>query len=130
MAGDSERQRIDKWLFFARILKSRTLAAKFVAAGSVRVNREKIDQASFQVKPGDVLTLSLERRIAVLKVLGCGARRGPATEAQLLYEDLTPAPAAANAAVPQPPQREPGAGRPTKRDRRKIDAMRNPGSQT
>jgi ribosome-associated heat shock protein Hsp15 len=57
----SERQRIDKWLFFARILKSRTLAGKFVSGGNVRVNREKIDQPSAQIKPGDVLTISLER---------------------------------------------------------------------
>ncbi|WP_052161702.1 RNA-binding S4 domain-containing protein [Hoeflea sp. BAL378] len=120
-----DRQRIDKWLFFARIAKSRTLGGKLAAAGNVRVNREKIDQASFLIKPGDALTISLERRIVVLRVLGCGVRRGPAPEAQLLYEDITPKPAAADAAKPVPPQRDPGAGRPTKRDRRKIDRFRN-----
>lgn len=120
-----ERQRIDKWLFFARIAKSRTLGGKLAAAGNVRVNREKIDQASFLIKPGDALTISLERRIVVLRVLGCGVRRGPAPEAQLLYEDITPKPAAADAATAAPSQRDPGAGRPTKRDRRKIDRFRN-----
>ena len=119
------RQRIDKWLFFARVLKSRTLAAKFVAGGNVRVNRDKVDQPSFAVKPGDVLTLSMERRILVLRILGCGHRRGQAPEAQALYEDLTPPPAATDKTVPgKPAEREPGSGRPTKRDRRKIDRFR------
>lgn len=120
------RQRIDKWLFFARVVKSRTLAGKFVSSGNVRVNREKIDQASFLVKPGDVLTISLDRRIVVLKMLGCGFRRGPAPEAQLLYQDITPKPAAPGEAPIVPALREPGAGRPTKRDRRKIDQFNNP----
>ncbi|MEM5492680.1 RNA-binding S4 domain-containing protein [Hoeflea sp. AS16] len=120
------RQRIDKWLFFARIIKSRTLAGKFAAGGNVRINSEKIDQASVLVKPGDVLTITLERRILVLRVLGCGQRRGPAPEAQLLYEDISPKPAAAGEAEPVAAQREPGSGRPTKRDRRKIDQFRNP----
>jgi ribosome-associated heat shock protein Hsp15 len=119
------RQRIDKWLFFARIIKSRTLAGKFAAGGNVRVNSEKIDQASVLIKPGDVLTITQERRILVLRVLGCGERRGPAPEAQLLYEDISPKPAAAGEAEPVAARREPGSGRPTKRDRRKIDQFRN-----
>ena len=118
------RQRIDKWLFFARIIKSRTLAGKFAAGGNVRVNSEKIDQASVLIKPGDVLTITLERRILVLRVLGCGQRRGPAPEAQLLYEDISPKPAAPGEAEPVAARREPGSGRPTKRDRRKIDQFR------
>lgn len=121
------RQRIDKWLFFARLLKSRTLAAKFVASGNVRVNREKIDQPSFALKPDDVLTLTMERRVLVLRVVGCGHRRGPAPEAQLLYEDLTPAPVARDQpSLLTQAGREPGSGRPTKRDRRKIDRLRTP----
>ncbi len=121
------RQRIDKWLFFARVIKSRTLAAKFVAGGKVRVNGDKIDQPSFAVKPDDVLTISLERKILVLRIAGCGHRRGPAPEAQSLYEDLTPKPAAVDKMVVlKAAEREPGAGRPTKRDRRKIDMFRNP----
>jgi ribosome-associated heat shock protein Hsp15 len=115
-----ERQRIDKWLFFARVAKSRSLAAKLVMAGRVRVNREKVDQASYPVKPGDVLTVGLDRRVLVYRILGCGVRRGPATEARTLYEDLTPA------AEPVPatsPAREPGAGRPTKKERRALDRL-------
>jgi ribosome-associated heat shock protein Hsp15 len=83
-----ERQRIDKWLFFARVAKSRSLAAKLVVSGRVRVNRNKATQASDMVKPGDVLTVRLERRILVWKVLDTGSRRGPFEEALRLYEDL------------------------------------------
>ena len=115
------RQRIDKWLFFARVVKSRSLAAKFVQAGKVRLNREKIDQAAHSVKPGDVLTISLDRRILVLKILLPGTRRGPFEEARTLYEDLSPRPEA-KAAQPAPvAERDPGTGRPTKRERREID---------
>jgi ribosome-associated heat shock protein Hsp15 len=117
-AGD--RQRIDKWLFFARVAKSRSLAARLVMAGRIRINREKVEQASHPVKPGDVLTVTLDRRVLVYRVLGSGVRRGPATEARTLYEDLTPA---AEAAPVASPAREPGAGRPTKKERRALDRL-------
>ncbi len=119
--SEAARQRIDKWLFFARVVKSRSLAAKLVQAGKVRLNRDKIEQAAHNVKPGDVLTIILERRILVLKVQQSGVRRGPAEEAHTLYEDLSPPqePRAADPALLL--ARDPGAGRPTKRDRRAID---------
>lgn len=124
----STRQRIDKWLFFARVVKSRSLAAKLSQAGRVRVNRAKIDQAAHAIRAGDVLTINLDRRVLVYKVLETGERRGPAAEAQRLYEDLTPpAPAAERQPVPPPPLRERGAGRPTKRERRKLDRWREEG---
>lgn len=116
------RQRIDKWLFFARAVKSRSLAAKLVQAGNVRLNRDKIDQPSQQVKPGDVLTIRLERRILVWRVVDPGTRRGPAEEARTLYEDLTPEePARAGSSDAPVALREAGSGRPTKKDRRAID---------
>ena len=118
--ADGERQRIDKWLFFARVAKSRSLAAKLVTAGRIRVNREKVGQAAHPVKPGDVLTVTLDRRVLVYRILGSGVRRGPATEARTLYEDLTPVAEQAPAA---PPTREPGAGRPTKKERRALDRL-------
>lgn len=90
MQGES-RQRIDKWLFFARVVKSRSLAAKLAQAGKVRINRDKTDSAAQTVKAGDVLTIGLERRVLVYRVLDCGTRRGPATEARTLYEDLSAA---------------------------------------
>lgn len=85
-------QRIDKWLFFARVIKSRSLAAKVAQLGRIRINGEKTERPSETVKPGDVLTITLERRIFVCRVLAPGIRRGPAEEAQTLYEDLSPEP--------------------------------------
>ncbi|MER9328055.1 RNA-binding S4 domain-containing protein [Mesorhizobium sp. M0488] len=120
-----DRQRIDKWLFFSRAVKSRSLAAKLVVAGRVRINRDKAAQASDLVKPGDVLTITLERRIFVWKVLNPGVRRGPAEEARTLYEDISPPPAPKGEAVPDalPALREAGSGRPTKRERRQTDRL-------
>lgn len=117
------RQRIDKWLFFSRAVKSRSLAAKLVVAGRVRINRDKAAQASDMVKPGDVLTITLDRRIFVWKVLNSGTRRGPAEEARLLYEDMSPPPVPKGEAVPDaiPALREAGSGRPTKKQRRQTD---------
>ena len=119
------RQRIDKWLFFSRAVKSRSLAAKLVVAGRVRINRDKAAQASDLVKPGDVLTITLDRRIFVWKVLGAGVRRGPAEEARTLYEDMSPPPAPKGDALPDaiPALREAGSGRPTKRERRQTDRL-------
>lgn len=90
--GAPQKQRVDKWLFFARIVKSRTLAAKAVELGRVRINAEKAASAASSVKLGDVLTVTLDRRIGVYRVLGPGDQRGPASEARLLYEDLSPQP--------------------------------------
>ena len=70
-------------------MKTRSLAAKLVTDGHVRVNGTRIETAAKAVKPGDVLTVALERQVKVLKVIDAGERRGPAPEAQRLYEDLT-----------------------------------------
>ncbi|MBX3579033.1 MAG: RNA-binding S4 domain-containing protein [Rhizobiaceae bacterium] len=119
------RQRLDKWLFFARAVKSRTLAAKLVESGAVRLNREKTTQPSHAVKPGDVLTIALERRVLVYRVLAAGERRGPAEEARTLYEDLAPpAPKAEAPLAPVAAAREVGSGRPTKKERRATDRLR------
>ncbi|NGN42183.1 RNA-binding S4 domain-containing protein [Mesorhizobium sp. CGMCC 1.15528] len=125
MSADG-RQRIDKWLFFSRAVKSRSLGAKLAQAGRVRINGDKSSQAADSVKPGDVLTITLERRILVYKVLSCGSRRGPAEEARLLYEDISPAPAPKDALLPDAlvPVRDAGSGRPTKRQRRETDRLR------
>ena len=120
-----ERQRLDKWLFFARVVKSRSLAARLVAAGGVRINAEKTTQASRTVKAGDVLTINAARRVLVYRILDCGTRRGPAPEAALLYEDMSPPPLEKPVSpLDQPaPARDPGAGRPTKKERRAIDRL-------
>jgi len=113
-----DRLRLDKWLWFARAAKTRTLAAKLVTEGHVRVNGARVDAPAKAIAPGDVLTIALEREVRVLRVAALGARRGPYEEARLLYEDLTP-----------PPERKAGAPtggeRPTKRDRRAIDRLRD-----
>ena len=83
-----DRQRLDKWLWFARFAKSRTLAAKLVASGVVRVNGQRIDNAARPLSIGDVITIALARRTLVVRVEGLGDRRGPAPEARQLYADL------------------------------------------
>ncbi len=91
MADDAlptARQRVDKWLWFARVAKSRTLAARLVEDGFVRVNSVRIDSPARVIKPGDVLTVALERQVRVLKVLAPGIRRGSYPEARLLFDDI------------------------------------------
>ncbi len=88
--GSGARQRLDKWLFFSRAVKSRTLAQKLIEAGFVRVNSERVLATDRHVGPGDVLTMTLNRRLFVWRILDAGTRRGPAPEAAALYEDLTP----------------------------------------
>jgi ribosome-associated heat shock protein Hsp15 len=83
-----EEQRLDKWLWYARIVKSRSLAAKLIEEGCIRVNRQRAVKASVVVKCGDVLTAALQGRVRVLEVRGLGERRGPASEAQTLYAEL------------------------------------------
>lgn len=119
-------QRLDKWLWFARVLKSRTLAATAVTEGRVRVNKVKVTKPAQLVKPGDVLTIALREKVLVLRLVQLGQRRGPPPEARLLYEDLTP-PSAPRPLYPAHGERERGAGRPSKRDRRQIDRLKGAG---
>ena len=89
--ADVERQRIDKWLWFARVVKTRALAADLVTAGHVRINGRRSTAPGKAIRTGDVLTIALDRTIRVLRVRAAGSRRGPYEEARLLYEDLSPA---------------------------------------
>ena len=82
--------RADKWLWYARFFKTRTLASKVCAAGKLRIAGSATVKAHQKVKAGDVLTFPQGRHIRVVKVLALGVRRGPASEAQGLYEDLKP----------------------------------------
>lgn len=118
--------RLDRWLWFARFFKSRSLATKLVQGRRVRVNRIVVAKPSIAVKPGDVLTFPQGDDIRVIKVVAAGIRRGPAPEAQTLYEDLDPPkpPDAAAPAQRAAGHRAPGAGRPTKSDRRAIQRLR------
>jgi ribosome-associated heat shock protein Hsp15 len=118
--NEEDGRRLDKWLRFARFCKSRTLASKLCAAGKIRIGGELVHKAHYLVRLGDVLTFPQGPHIRVVRVVQLGIRRGPAPEARALYEDLSPP-------APREPatlQREPGAGRPTKAERRAVDRFR------
>lgn len=120
MTDAADRQRIDKWLWFARLAKTRTLAQKLAVSGRVRVNNERNDSASRLVRIGDTVTIAMDPPdVRILRVIGAGSHRGPAPVARLLYEDLTPSRPAS------PLGGQPRSGpRPTKRQRRALDAIR------
>jgi ribosome-associated heat shock protein Hsp15 len=115
-------QRLDKWLWCARLVKTRTLAAKLIDGGKVRVNGVRSLKASRLLRLGDVVTGTAGRRLFVVRVIGAAERRGAAASVAALYEDLMPP-------APEPPSNvgtldaQPGP-RPTKRERRKLDAFK------
>ena len=82
----SESPRIDKWLWHARFCKTRSLAQDKAVKGHIRLNGQRIEKASATVRIGDVMTLPAGSKVISLKILGLGLRRGPPSEAQLLYE--------------------------------------------
>jgi ribosome-associated heat shock protein Hsp15 len=111
--------RIDKWLWQARFFKTRSLAAKLVQSGKLRLNGDLISKPSRMVSEGDVLTFPKALDTRVIEVRALGTRRGPAPEAQGLYCDLAP------------PERKPAftaspnaAHRPTARERRAIQKFK------
>lgn len=114
--------RIDKWLWAARFFKSRTLAAAACNGGKVDVNGDAA-KPSKVVRPGDLLQVTLPRGRRIVRVAAIADRRGSGSQAALLYEDLTPPPPPREARIPAPAYRPPGAGRPTKRERRRIDRL-------
>lgn len=112
--------RIDKWLWHARFFKTRSLAAGLISAGKVRLDGNLIAKPARSVGPGDVLTFAKEGDVKVVRILAIGTRRGPAPEAQALYEDLSPPPA-------EKSQHNPGfdgTGRPGKKERRNMASHR------
>lgn len=88
MSGDGLR--LDKWLWHARFYKSRTLATAACGSGRFRINSVLVSKSHQQIRPGDVLTFPHGPHIRILQVLALGRRRGPASEARLLYQDLAP----------------------------------------
>jgi len=126
-ASPARKERLDKFLFFSRAVKSRTLAQKIIETGAIRVNSERTNRSDHKVGAGDVLTMAFNNRVTIWRILDCGTRRGPASEAQSLYEDLSPPPlpreerSAYDRAVAE---RAPGPGRPTKKERRDLDRLR------
>ena len=122
-AEDSESSRLDKWLWFARFYKTRSLATAAISGGKVHLNAERIKPAH-AVRPGDRITLSLEGIVAEFEVLGIPGRRGPATEARSHYVET--AASAARRAQLRDQQRLAQLSRPRpdtrpdKRDRRRL----------
>ncbi|WP_420548886.1 RNA-binding S4 domain-containing protein [Curvivirga sp.] len=127
MIGDApEKLRVDKWLWYARFFKTRTLAAQQVTSGHLRVNSQPVRKAGYQVKVGDILTFPKEQDIRVIEILALGDKRRGAPEAALLYNDLDPPvkrKKSEQATVDG--LREQGAGRPTKKERRETDRLKS-----
>ena len=116
MSDLGDKVRVDKWLWHARFFKTRSLASQTVRSGHLRINGQKVSKPAAVVKVSDVLTFTQGRDVRVVKLLAFSSRRGPACEAQTLYQDLTPQ----REKHPQAPRFE-GKGRPTKQDRRNLD---------
>ena len=137
-------QRLDKWLWYARVAKTRTLAAGLVSDGKVRVNRQKVIKPAHVVRVGDVVTVTVARGVRVLRIEAPGTRRGPASEAAGLYDEIVPLPGGRRPAGEATAALETevegtgsgehgdgaaapltiGKGRPTKRERRALERIR------
>ena len=123
MQASFDSLRVDRWLWAARVFKTRSLAGAACDGGKVDVNDEAAKPAR-RVRAGDMIAVSLPRgRRRILRVIAVDDRRGSAAVAKALFEDLTP-PEPPRARQAPPPWREPGSGRPTKRERRDIDRLR------
>lgn len=125
MDAPSAKGRIDQWLWHARLFKTRSLATHMVRKGKVCVDGQKTTKASLLITVGQILTFRKDDRERVIIVRAIGKRRGPALEAQLLYEDHSPEPikkagTPSNASGPYRPR---GSGRPTKVERRRTDRL-------
>jgi ribosome-associated heat shock protein Hsp15 len=132
-ADQFDDQRLDKWLWHGRVAKTRTLAATLVKEGKVRVNGERVVKPSHALKVGDGLTIAMRQQVRVLKVTGFAQKRGSATIAATLFQDLSPPlpPKSINgesdaqaASTASDARRERGSGRPTKRDRRDLERFK------
>ena len=121
MSAARDTIRLDKWLWQARFFKSRSIAAGVVTAGKVRLEGQPAVKPARAIGAGDVLTFQQARDVRIVKVLALGTRRGPAPEAQTLYEDMSPP----KVHVPKNPGFG-GKGRPTKKDRRDMLSHRAP----
>ena len=127
MTQPADGLRLDKWLWFARFCKTRTLATRLCVQGNVRIDGTPTRKPNATVRPGQVLTFVQSRHIRVIKVVALAQRRGPASEARLLYDDLAPPTRESGLpeAAPGAPVRPRGTGRPTKRERRAVERLRD-----
>ena len=130
-SSSPETQRIDKWLWHARFFKTRSLSQKQITTGKIRVDREKISNPSRKITIGNVLTITREREIKIIEIIAIADKRGPYSEARLLYNDLSP---------PKPEKQKQeqttealsrikSDGRPTKHQRKQIMALKRNSSE-
>jgi ribosome-associated heat shock protein Hsp15 len=127
LSGSDTALRLDKWLWYARFFKTRVMATRAVAGGRFRLDGEVMSKPHRAAIIGQTLTFAQGANIRVIRIVALGSRRGPASEATLLYEDLAPLqPKSAKTKVHDPDfeAREKGAGRPTKRERRLTDRLK------
>ena len=119
--------RLDKWLWYARFFKTRALATRAIAGGRFRLDGEVMSKPHRAAQPGQVLTFMQQDRVRVIRIVELGSRRGPATEAVTLYEDLSPEAPKRETRTAETlfESRERGAGRPTKRDRRATQNLKS-----
>ena len=130
MGADAQEKllRLDKWLWYARFFKTRSAATNAISGGRFRLDGMVMNKPHRKALCGQVLTFIQGDRIRVIKITALGSRRGPTTEASLLYEDLTPArDAPQKTKRPKQPEfeaRSKGTGRPTKLQRRTTDRLK------
>lgn len=123
MSDAQVTERLDRWLWHARFFKTRTLAARVVSGGKVRVNSQRVTKPATLVRLGDGLTFTQGRQIRIVTIRAFAMRRGPASEAQALYQDLDTG--AREKTKENPPvATDRGTGRPTKKQRRAIAALK------
>ncbi len=130
MGADAQDKllRLDKWLWYARFFKTRSAATRAISDGRFRLNGIVTHKPHRQALCGQILTFTQGNRVRVIKIMALGNRRGPASEASLLYEDLTPVrDVSSTTASPKQPEfgaRSKGSGRPTKLERRATDRLK------
>lgn len=125
----TEKLRIDKWLWHARFYKTRSLASKACQSGHIVLNGQSVSKASVAVSTGDRLQFFQGPHLRIVEVVALGTRRGPAAEAQGLYTDHSPPrlprkEVASDIRTAPVAERDAGSGRPTKAERRAIDRLR------
>ena len=120
----TEQIRLDTWLWYARFYKSRSLSSKAILSGKLRINSNKITKPATKVKTNDVLTLNYIYEIRIIQIQSLGSRRGPASEAQSLYIDLTEDRiGSSNVKSKIEKSKKDSNKRPTKKDRRLLDKI-------
>ena len=120
----TEKIRLDTWLWYARFYKSRSLSSKAISSGKIRINSNKITKPATKVKTNDVLTLNYVNEIRIIQIQSLGSRRGPASEAQSLYIDLTEDRiGSSNVKSKIEKSKKDSNKRPTKKDRRLLDKI-------